>query len=43
LRLRVGNAGQTELFLDGKDLGHLGEPHQPVTLVISREGIVERR
>ncbi|MGH7495979.1 MAG: DUF4115 domain-containing protein [bacterium] len=43
LRLRVGNAGQTELFLDGKDLGHLGELNQPVTLVIAREGIVERR
>jgi hypothetical protein len=43
LRMRVGNAGQTQLFVDGKDLGHLGELHQPVTRVISRKGIVERR
>jgi hypothetical protein len=43
LRLRVGNAGQTELFLNGKNLGPLGELHQAVTLVITRDGIVERR
>jgi hypothetical protein len=43
LRLRVGNAGQTELYLNGKDLGPLGELHQAVTLVITRDGIVERR
>jgi hypothetical protein len=43
LRLRVGNAGQTELFLNGKNLGPLGEVKQAVTLVITRDGIVERR
>lgn len=43
LRLRVGNAGQTELFLNGKNLGALGEQHQAVTLVITRDGIAERR
>lgn len=43
LRLRVGNAGQTELFLNGKNLGPLGAVNQAVTLVITRDGIVERR
>jgi hypothetical protein len=43
LRLRVGNAGQTELYLNGKNLGPLGELHQAVTLVVTRDGIVERR
>jgi hypothetical protein len=43
LRLRVGNAGQTELLLNGKNLGPLGEVHQAVTLVVTRDGIVERR
>ncbi|MGH7594899.1 MAG: DUF4115 domain-containing protein [bacterium] len=43
LRLRVGNAGQTGLFLNGKNLGPLGEVNQAVTLVITRDGIVEKR
>lgn len=43
LRLRVGNAGQAELLLNGKKLGPLGEVNQAVTLVITRDGIVERR
>ncbi|MCI0699309.1 DUF4115 domain-containing protein [candidate division KSB1 bacterium] len=43
LRLRVGNAGQTELYLNGKNLGPLGEVNQAVTLVITQDGIVERR
>jgi hypothetical protein len=43
LRLRVGNAGQTELFLNGKNLGPLGEVNQAVTVIITRDGIVERR
>jgi len=42
LRMRVGNAGQTELFLEGRNLGYLGQRQQPVTLVIARDGIVEK-
>ncbi len=42
LRLRVGNAGQTELYLDGKNLGALGNVQQAVTLVIGREGILRK-
>ncbi|MDZ7290152.1 MAG: DUF4115 domain-containing protein [candidate division KSB1 bacterium] len=43
IRIRVGNAGQTELFLNGKNLGPLGDLHQAVTLIITPAGIVERR
>lgn len=42
IRLRVGNAGQTELYLDGKNLGALGIVHQPITLVIGRDGILQK-
>lgn len=42
LRLRVGNAGQTELYVDGKNLGELGSVQEPVTLVIGREGILQK-
>lgn len=42
IRLRVGNAGETELFLDGRNLGTFGEVHQPVTLIIAREGLVQK-
>lgn len=38
----IGNAGQTELFLDGESLGLLGEMRQPVTLLITHGGIVGR-
>lgn len=41
-RVAIGNAGQTELFLDGESLGRLGETHQSVSLRITREGIIER-
>jgi hypothetical protein len=43
IRMRIGNAGQTELFLNGKTLGSLGEKDQPVTLFINNAGIVEKR
>jgi len=42
IRLRVGNTGETELYLDGKHLGALGAVHQPVTLIVAREGIVKK-
>ncbi len=42
IRLRVGNAGETELYLDGKHLGELGAVHQPVTLIIAHEGLLEK-
>ncbi len=41
-RVAIGNAGQTELFLDGESLGLLGETHQSVTLLITHDGIVEK-
>ncbi|NUO84136.1 DUF4115 domain-containing protein [candidate division KSB1 bacterium] len=43
IRLRVGNAGQTELYLDGKNLGELGAVYQPVTLIIAHEGLLEKK
>lgn len=43
LRMRVGNAGETELFLDGRNLGTLGEVQKPVTLIMTRDGIVEKQ
>lgn len=42
IRMRVGNAGETELYLDGKNLGELGAVHEAVSLVISREGILQK-
>ncbi len=41
-RVQVGNAGQTELFLNGSHLGSLGEVQQAVTLQITHQGIVAR-
>jgi len=41
-RVQVGNAGQTELFLNGSHLGNLGEVQQAVTLQITHQGIVAR-
>lgn len=41
-RVQVGNAGQTELFLNGSHLGRLGEVQQAVTLQITHQGIVAR-
>lgn len=41
-RVAVGNAGQTELFLDGESLGLLGETQQSVRLLIMHDGIVEK-
>lgn len=42
IRMRLGNAGETELYLDGNNLGELGAVHEPVTLVISRDGILQK-
>ena len=42
IRMRVGNAGATELYLDGKNLEVLGKVHEPVSLVIARDGIVQK-
>lgn len=42
IQMRVGNAGDTELFLNGRNLGMLGDPDEPVTLRITADGIVGR-
>ncbi|MDZ7268496.1 MAG: DUF4115 domain-containing protein [candidate division KSB1 bacterium] len=41
-RVQVGNAGQTELFLNGNPLGNLGGVQQAVTLQITHQGIIAR-
>ncbi len=43
MRMRVGNAGGLELYLDGINLGELGAVHQPVTLHISHEGVLIKK
>jgi transcriptional regulator with XRE-family HTH domain len=42
-KVNIGNAGAVTLFLDGKNLGKIGQAGQVATLTITREGIVEQR
>lgn len=41
--VRLGDAGAVKAFLDGKDLGEIGQSGQVASLMIGRDGIKEKR
>jgi len=42
-RLIIGNAGGVRLYLNGRDLGEIGESGQVARLTIDKSGIVHKR